>query len=151
MKTYKIGDLNPSAYNPRKISKEAMEGLEASIKNFGLVENFVVNIRTGNLVSGHQRLNACKNLGINEVPVCEVDLNDAEEKALNIILNSPEIEGDYCNEKLQLLLNEIKSEITFYDDVLLQNLEVKPVEFKEDLEEKKTEDKTTCPECGFEF
>ena len=51
-----IDDLKPASYNPRKISKKAFEGLEVSLKKFGDISGIVWNKRTGNLVSGHQRV-----------------------------------------------------------------------------------------------
>ena len=135
VKIYKTVDINPAVYNPREISEESFNGLKESIKKFGLVENLIVNTRTGNLCGGHQRLKACKELGITEVPVIEVDLSDTEEKALNIALNSQEISGKYTDD-LQDILQEIKVEFEEYDDLKLDMLEIRVENFdsKEDEE-----------------
>lgn len=45
----KLSELNPAAYNPRKILKPGdaeFEKLKASIENFGYVELIVVNAKT---------------------------------------------------------------------------------------------------------
>lgn len=123
VKYYKISDINPAQYNPRIISDAAFEGLKESIKKFGIVGNFVVNTKNNVLVSGHQRLKACESLGIKKVPVIEVDLSEAEEKALNIALNSQAISGDYTD-GLQDLLEEIKLEFPEYQDIKLDMLEI---------------------------
>lgn len=102
-----IQKINPAAYNPRRISDEALSGLKESIKKFGFVEPLVINTKTGNLVGGHQRLKAAENLGMKTVPIVEVKLSLAEEKALNISLNNPQISGEYT-EGLLPLIQEIK-------------------------------------------
>lgn len=52
----KIKDLTPAPYNPRKITPKQLDALGMSMKEFGDLSGIVKNIRTGNLVGGHQRL-----------------------------------------------------------------------------------------------
>jgi hypothetical protein len=52
----KIKDLQPAAYNPRKISDEKLDNLKKSMQEFGDLSGIVVNVRTGNMVGGHQRI-----------------------------------------------------------------------------------------------
>ncbi len=52
----KIGDLNPATYNPRKISADGLSRLSKALDELGDLAGIVKNIRTGNLVSGHQRI-----------------------------------------------------------------------------------------------
>jgi hypothetical protein len=52
----KIKDLQPAKYNPRKITPKQLDALGKSMKEFGDLSGIVKNIRTGNLVGGHQRL-----------------------------------------------------------------------------------------------
>lgn len=111
VKLYKISNINPAKYNPRKITDEELSGLKESIKKFGFVEPLIVNKRTNTLVGGHQRLKAAEALGFLEIPVTEVDLSLAEEKALNIALNSPTIQGKYDNTILKTLIDEIKNDL----------------------------------------
>jgi len=114
---YKVKDVKPAKYNPRKISDSAFEGLKESLKKFGLVDPLIVNTRTGVLVGGHQRLKAAEAVGMKTVPVVEIDLSPAEEKALNITLNNQAISGEY-SEGIAELLEEIQSE--FGDDYMSQ-------------------------------
>lgn len=107
----KIGDINPAKYNPRTITDEELSGLRESLKKFGFVEPLVLNTRTNTLVGGHQRLKAAELEGHIEVPVSLVDLSLAEEKALNVALNSPTISGKFDEEVLKHLLEEIRIEI----------------------------------------
>ena len=106
-----IKDINPAPYNPRKIEPEEFQGLCESLKKFGFVDPLIVNKRTNILVGGHQRLKAADHLGYSEVPVTYVDLDETEEKALNVALNSHMISGKYDLEVLPTLLDEIKLEL----------------------------------------
>ena len=107
----KISDLKPAPYNPRSITPEAMAGLRASIKRFGIVDLIVLNEHTDTIISGHQRLAAMIAEGITETEVLLVDLPESEERILNITLNNPNIQGTFDMEKLDPLLEEIQEEI----------------------------------------
>ena len=127
----KVEDIKKAEYNPRAISTSAMNGLKASIKKFGFTAPLVINTRSSNLVSGHQRLEAATQLGFTEVPVIYVDLSDKEEKALNITLNNSSITG-YFTDDLQAILAEIKEEFALeFEDLRLDSLEI---DLKDDFE-----------------
>lgn len=56
------------------------------------------NRRTGNLVGGHQRLSLLDELeGTDDyrLTVSRIDVDDAQERALNVVLNNPEAQGNY--------------------------------------------------------
>lgn len=99
----KLSDLKPAAYNPRKMSVEALQGLEASISKFGMMVPIVWNKRTGNVVGGHQRLKILLEKGEAETDVVVVDLTDHDEVALNIALNSKTIRGDFTSDIIPIL------------------------------------------------
>jgi ParB-like chromosome segregation protein Spo0J len=110
LRTLPIDRLVPAPYNPRKVlspSTPAYRRLRASIQAFGLVEPLVWNERTGRVVGGHARLGILRELGYAEVPVSVVRLTDAEEKALNVVLNNAEAQGRYDPGKLADLLDEL--------------------------------------------
>jgi len=104
--TMKLADLKPAPYNPRSISADALDALTASLERFGLVEPIIVNIRTGYIVGGHQRLEALRRLGKRSVMVVQVDLDATEEKALNLTLNNPAVQGQFT-EGLGAILEEL--------------------------------------------
>lgn len=85
------------------------EKLKNSIIEFGNVEPIVWNERTGNVVGGHQRLTVLIDLGYKEVPCSVVDLDEAEEKLLNIALNK--IKGAWDYDKLEELLSDFDYEV----------------------------------------
>lgn len=54
----KVADLKPADYNPRVITDEQLLALKSAMQAFGDLSGIVVNIRTGNIVGGHQRIKA---------------------------------------------------------------------------------------------
>jgi len=98
-----LSEMSPAEYNPRKISKKAAKGLSKSIEEFGMMIPIVWNERSGNIVGGHQRYDLLKKNGEEGTDVVVVDLDDNEEVALNIALNSKTIRGDFTKEVVGLL------------------------------------------------
>ena len=109
--TLPVSDLHPADYNPRKDlapGDKQYEKLARSIETFGYVEPIVWNRTTGNIVGGHQRLKVLVQKGYTEVQVVEVELNEQEERILNVSLNK--ISGRWDNEKLTAILDELKEQ-----------------------------------------
>jgi DNA modification methylase len=118
----RLEDLRAAPYNPRRISDHALSGLSSSITRFGLVQPVIWNRRTGYVVGGHQRVKVLEAEGVESRDVIVVDLPEAEEKALNVALNSPAISGEFM-EDLDALLAEIAAELPeAYEDLQLKEL-----------------------------
>ena len=110
LKKQKIGDLKIATYNPRKELNEKdkeYQKIKNSIIEFGYVAPIIINADK-TVISGHQRIKVLKDLGITEVECIVVDLDKTNEKALNIALNK--IQGDWDEDKLEALLQELKLE-----------------------------------------
>ena len=108
----KVTELNAAQYNPRIALEPGMpewEKLKTSIEQFGNVEPVVWNGRTGNVVGGHQRLAVLKSMGYESVPCSVVDLDEKEEKLLNIALNK--IKGQWDYDKLEEILSGFDYEV----------------------------------------
>lgn len=137
IKKKSIEDLIPASYNPRKIDDESLLGLRASIKRFGYVEPIIWNKKSGHVVGGHQRLKALKNEGVEEVDVVCVDLEEIEEKALNVALNNKHIQGDWESELLGSLLSEIKIVLPEFEELMLDELEIEIAPLESENEDEK--------------
>lgn len=108
----KVAQLNAAPYNPRVDLEPGMpewEKLKRSIEEFGNVEPIVWNKRTGNVVGGHQRLAVLKNMGYDTVPCSVVDLDETDEKLLNVALNK--IKGQWDYDKLEDVLRGFDYEV----------------------------------------
>lgn len=107
----RIADMNRAAYNPRvdlQPEDEEYQAIERSLKRHGLVQPVVWNCRTNTVVSGHQRLTVLEAQGETEVTVSVVDLDDIQEKELNVAPNK--ITGEWDDDKLSVILNELGEE-----------------------------------------
>lgn len=103
-----LAELKPADYNPRKITEHAMQGLQNSLEEFGVVQNVVFNSATGLIVGGHQRWEALRRMGVDKVMTAVVHIEDPRrEKALNATLNNPAIQGTWDDDKLQEMLAEV--------------------------------------------
>ena len=83
-----IADLIPAPYNPRQSTAKQEKHLKESLEKFGMVEPIIFNKQTGYIVGGHFRVRELKKLGIKEIECVIVDLNEDDEKELNIRLNA---------------------------------------------------------------
>lgn len=98
-----VSQLKSQEINPRSWSDQAKRDLEQSIKEHGLVQPLLVNNAPGRenvLLSGHFRLWVAKKMGIKEVPVIFLNVDDPEkERALLLRMNKAS--GDWDWELLQ--------------------------------------------------
>lgn len=104
-------------YNPRKITDENRKTLKRGIKKFGLAGGIIVNKRTNNtIVSGHQRIavldelqkyNAETKENDYKIRVDLVDLDEKEEKELNILTNNPNAQGEWDFDTLASIIPDI--------------------------------------------
>jgi hypothetical protein len=103
-------------YNPRKMSEHDMAILKRSLQKFELVQPIVVNHRTVErgwepksapvVVGGHQRVRAASEIGIESLEVRWVNLDQAMERELNVVMNRNS--GEFDDAMLQQLLTEIE-------------------------------------------
>lgn len=131
LKTVNRKDITNAPYNPRKIDKDQAKRLKNGIQKFGLVEYPVWNKRTGNLVGGHQRIKILDSLEKTDnydILVSVVDLNERDEKALNIQLNSASMQGEFDLDSLSEL---ILSEGFSADDVGLSPVDMEILDIQE--------------------
>lgn len=126
--------------NPRKISQFDFEALQRSIDEFGFVQAVVVNKRNNVIIAGHQRARAAREIGLIEVPVTWVDVDEPRQHALNIALNK--IGGEFDNDMLAELLQEMDDDLitlTGFDEDWPDLLQPAPLDFEP--EEKEAKDK----------
>ena len=150
IKRIKLADVKPAAYNPRrqlKPGEKEYEALKASISRWSLVEPLVVNLRTGNLVGGHQRDNVLLDLGHTEAEAAVVDLDEKQEKLLNVALNK--IKGQWDYSRLEEIFQEYELEeakVTGFTGqeialILAKNDDVEdPAAWQDDEEDEEDED-----------
>ncbi len=160
LKKVMFEDIKLSSWNPRDISKEAFGGLKASLKKFGCVSLIIINKRNMEIVGGHQRYKAMKELGVNGlIPVVIVDLDDKGQKVMNISLNNESIEGVWTDD-LARVLKDIEDSgfgdfIGLKLDELRKENEAAGAVIEDSLREKELDEGIPtahkCPGCGYEW
>ena len=134
-----IADLIPAPYNPRQSTAKQEKHLKESLEKFGMVEPIIYNKQTGYIVGGHFRVRELKKLGIKEIECVIVDLNEADEKELNIRLNANTGSWDW-----DTLAND-------WDVVDLEAWGMEIPQFENEAEElEASEDDYDVPEGGIE-
>ena len=102
--TINRSQLAEAVYNPRIMDEPQMKRLKNGLKKHGLIGASIVwNRRTGNVVSGHQRLKALDMLEGSrdyELRVTVIDVDEREEKQLNVQLNNTSMMGEWDLDKL---------------------------------------------------
>jgi len=107
-----IDAVKPWDKNPKKHNKKAI--LE-SIKRFKPTQPILVQKGTGLIIAGHGRLEAFKELGYAEVPIIELEMNDAEARAYALVDNQTVIAGGWDDDLLLTTIQELKVEIPELD------------------------------------
>lgn len=109
-RTINRSDIKNAPYNPRRIDKNAKKRLGESIKNHGYVGGIVYNKQTGNIVGGHQRIDALDTLEERIdylLEIDEIDVDEVEEMEINIALNARQLQGDWDTDLLGEVLNSL--------------------------------------------
>lgn len=107
VRTIHRSELKNAPYNPRKINKTQRTGLKKNLKRVGLLVPLIWNEVTGNIVSGHQRIDLMDEIeGTNDytLDVSCVKLSIDQEKEQNVFLNSTTYTGEFDTGKLRELI-----------------------------------------------
>ena len=140
IRTLKAAEIKAAEYNPRRDLQPEdaeYEKLRRSIEEFGYIEPIIWNERSGNVVGGHQRLKVLLEKGVEEIEAVVVDLDDKDEKILNVLLNK--VKGRWDIGKLADLLQQLDEagamELTGFEDWELQSLLMQYDHIKDLMEE----------------
>lgn len=104
-------DIKLADYNPRTISKDARQRIKSTLKEVGLIQPLIWNQRTGTLVSGHQRLSILDEMErytpdgerSYTLEVAAVDLDEKQERRMNVFLNNQSAMGEFDLDALNAL------------------------------------------------
>lgn len=146
----RLEELKPYENNPRN-NDEAVEYVAKSIKEFGFKVPIIID-KNNEIVAGHTRYEASKQLGLKEVPCIIVDnLTEEQIKAYRLADNKV---SEYANWDFDILSDELNdisidmeqfgfNELDIIDDDFINDTEI-----TKNIEDKK---KMVCPYCGEEF
>lgn len=149
-----IDEIKPYENNAKLHPAEQVEQIKSSIKEFGFNDPIAID-ENNVIIEGHGRYIACKELGINEIPIIRLDDLDEEHKRAYMLVHNKltmnsEFDIDILNNELDDILNIDMSDFGFdldFEDEnnVSDNKEINIDEYNDnnfDIE---------CPKCGFHF
>lgn len=155
-----IDKLVPYINNARTHSKDQINKLRSSLREFGFVNPIIIDKDYG-IIAGHGRVEAAKEEGYAEVPCVFADsLTEAQKKAYILADNRMALDADWDKD---LLKNELDNLKQLDYNIELTGFELNEIDelFKApdiiDLDEQPNKPNNSegkichCPKCGFEF
>lgn len=153
-----IDTIKPYKNNAKLHPKEQIEQIKKSIENFGM--NDPVGIWNNEIVEGHGRILACKELGYKQIPVIKLDhLTDEERKSYIIAHNKLTMNSDFDIDILRTELENLKEldfdlELTGFNENEIDEI-LNPVtidwsdvdDLTEETYEEPEHNMLECPKC----
>lgn len=139
MRLVSIDRLVPYVNNARTHSKEQVNKLRASLREFGFINPVIIDKDYG-IIAGHGRVMAAREEGITEVPCVLVDyLTEAQKKAYIIADNRFAQDAGWDEELLRVEIESLQAEAF---DVSLTGFEAAEIDdlFKDDIQDGIEED-----------
>jgi len=136
----KVKDLIPYARNARTHSDAQVAQIAASIREWGWTNPILID-ETGNIIAGHGRVLAARQLNITDVPVMTATgWTDAQKRAYILADNQLALNAGWDTELLKVEIGELASEgfsldLIGFDDDFLANLLNDPTEGLTDPDE----------------
>ena len=131
----RIKDLHPYKNNAKKHSKEQVEQIANSIKEFGFTQPVLID-ENNNVIAGHGRILGAKKAGLKNVPtVCLNELSEEQIKAYRLVdnkLNESEWNFKLLDEELENIFNIDMSLFGFDVDMTDEEIDeaLKEISFK---------------------
>lgn len=131
-----IKELKPYKKNAKKHSKEQVEQIANSIKEFGFTQPVIID-KNNCVVAGHGRILGAKKAGLKQVPTVTLEeLTEEQIKAYRLVdnkLNESDWDFSLLDEELENLTEDIDMDLFGFDiDMSDEELEraIKEVKFK---------------------
>lgn len=125
-----INSIKPYEKNAKLHPEEQIEQIKKSIEQFGMDDP--IGIWKDEIVEGHGRLIACKQLGYKEVPIIRLDhLTDEERKSYTLAHNKLTMNSDFDFNILDSELAELNIDMS---DFGFENIDINVEDYGTDFE-----------------
>lgn len=129
-----IKELKPYKKNAKKHSKEQVEQIANSIKEFGFTQPVIID-KNNCVVAGHGRILGAKKAGLKQVPTLTLEeLTEEQIKAYRLVdnkLNESDWDFSLLDEELEDLIDDIDMDLFGFDTNMSdEELEKKKIEFE---------------------
>ena len=163
MKTKKINieELKPYVNNAKLHPTNQIEQLKKSINDYGYVAPIIVD-NDYNIIAGHGRYQALKELDYKDVEVVIIDnLTEDKVREYRLVDNKLNSNSDYSKKVLELELLDLPDfDYDFFDfkitdineDIAFDFLSEEEIEKADNnISDKVPDNKYVCPKCGYEL
>lgn len=143
-----LKSIKPYEKNAKKHPEEQIEQIKNSIKEFGYLDP--IGVWNDEIVEGHGRYEAAKQLGMKEVPVIRLNqLTDEQRRAYMLAHNQLTMNTGWDFPLLDMELAELNMDMEQFGFKEFDHGDID--DFFEDAQENEKEEKLhviTCPHCG---
>jgi len=141
-----IEQLHMYARNARTHSGEQVKRIAESIQEFGFLNPILVDSASKEIIAGHGRLLAARELGLETVPVVFYNhLTDTQRRAYTLADNKLALDAGWDEDLLKLELDELKLEDFDLDVIGFEGFDFNTInndsEFKPNLPKEDNEDR----------
>lgn len=148
IEVWAVETLVPYDKNPRTHSAEQISQIAASIVEFGFLNPILVDTAAG-IIAGHGRLQAAKQLGLEQVPVVVLDhLTETQKRAYVIADNKLALNAGWDNDLLRDEMNVLEEENFNLDLLGFDGAELDEIRFSD--EENTSDEDDAVPETPVE-
>jgi ParB-like chromosome segregation protein Spo0J len=134
-----IKELKPYKKNAKKHSKEQVEQIANSIKEFGFTQPVIID-KNNCVVAGHGRILGAKKAGLKQVPTVTLEeLTEEQIKAYRLVdnkLNESEWDFSLLDEELENLAEDIDMDLFGFDLTEQEDEEEKKKKVEFEIKEK---------------
>lgn len=153
-----IEDLTEWEDNPR-VNDHAVKDVAASIKRFGFASPIIARKENGEIIAGHTRYKAAKELGLDRVPVRFVDLDPVDSKLLALADNRISEESSWDPALLKDVFEKLDKQNVdlslsgFHENEIRLFLEKSEPSASgaTEIDQDSIDLANKCPRCNFEF
>lgn len=131
-----INNLKPYEGNAKKHPQKQIDQIKQSILELGFDDPVGIWGPDNEIVEGHGRIIAAKQLGMAEIPVVRLDhLSDDQRKAYGLIHNKLTMNSGFDKEKLEIELSQIESiDMQSFDFKLNDDIEIERTDLSDTFE-----------------
>jgi hypothetical protein len=154
----KVSEITPYSRNARNHSPEQIAQIIASINEFGFTSPILID-ETGNLIAGHGRLAAARQMGMIVLPAIAIEgLSEAQKQALRLADNKLALNASWDDDLLRTELMDLRDVgfdlgLTGFGEVEIAGLFPTDPQAPDgfDSYDEDIETEHECPKCGYVF
>lgn len=150
-----VSSLKPSSSNPRKHGKRQLDKLAKKIQEIGFIVPVLID-ENNQIIAGHGRILAAKQVGLKEIPTVQASHLTAEQKRAFIIFDNKIVEEAEWDEEMlraeiDVLINQVGVEIDDTGFTMTEIAKIDPLIVPSDINDIQQRQQEGVGEVNTEF